>query len=209
MITTPNINLEIQADRLENFCPIVLMQLLDLPRPLSRFPTGPARRALILNLRNRGLLPQLNAPIPVNRAWLVTSCLHLRQLALSVSTYVAAPILRRCIDTEVLIPWYRLLGSSLYKQAVTRKDWIVINCNETPSLSTHNDNSADTLTRWGAGYLRALVPADRQDLLARLNLRLPVLAQDPVPALSMEQTQALEAWIEEQSQFAAHTRWAP
>lgn len=209
MTTSSWLNLELQADRLENLCPILLMKFLDLPRPLSRFPRGPARRALLLSLRNRGLMPPLNAPIPANRAWLVTSCTHLRHLALAVSAYVAAPVLRCCIDAQVLGPWYRLLGSSLYKQAVSQKDWMQINSNETPSLTTHNENSADTLTRWGAGYLLALVPADRQDLLARLNLRLPVPAQEPVPALSMAQTQALEAWVEEQSQCAAQTRWAP
>lgn len=198
MNATTCLNLEIQADLLEYLCPIRLMELLDLPQPLSRLPFGPARRTLLLDLRNKGLLPPLTASVPADCEWLLAPYTHLRQLALAASAYVAAPLLRRSINPKFIIPWYNILNSRLYKEAINRKDWVLINSTEPPTLTLHKEASINALTRWGASFLVALLPADRGDLLARLNLRLPLSLHNPLPPLSNVQTQALDVWVKEQ-----------
>jgi hypothetical protein len=190
--------LELQADRLDYFCPIRLMELLNLPQPLSTLPFGVARRALILNLRNKGHLPLLDEPIPLGCEWVVAHYKNLRQLALASCAYVAAPRLRRSIDVQVVGPWHNILGKSLYTQMIRRKDWEMINSSEPPALTLDKEASTYAMTRWGASYLLTLLPANRNDLIARLNLRLPLSLQDSLPPLSSAQILALDVWIQEQ-----------
>ena len=198
MYSSPCLNLEIKADCLEYFCPIRLMELLNLNQPLLKLPLGPARRALLLSLRHQGLLPSLQEPIPVDCAWLVAPYTHLRQLALSICAYVAAPRLRRNIDVQVINPWYSVLGRSLYIQTIKSKDWVFINSTEPPAITHDKEATTYVMTQWGASYLLILLPANRSDLMARLNLRLPLSQQYPLPPLSIVQTQALNVWVQEQ-----------